>query len=130
MLNRVILQGRLGADPIVKQTPQGTSVVSVNIAVDRDYTPKGQEKQTDWIAITAWKGTADFIGKYFAKGDKILVEGRIQTRNYTDKDGKKVYVTEVVVDGVNFCENKKDRGDAYEPDNAYAPSEDDGNVPF
>lgn len=106
MLNRVILMGRLTADPELRQTQTGTSVVSFSIAVDRDYTPKGEEKQTDFINLVAWRQTAEFISKYFSKGKMIAVEGRIQTRNYTDNNGNKRYVTEVIVDRPYFADSK------------------------
>ena len=108
MLNKVILMGRLTRDPELRTTPQGASVCSFSIAVDRGYVRQGEERQADFINIVAWRSTAEFVSKYFVKGQMIAVVGRIQTRNYDDKDGKRVYVTEVVADEVSFTESKKD----------------------
>lgn len=107
MLNRVILMGRLTADPDLRQTTGGTSVVSFSIAVDRDYAASGEDRQTDFINLVAWRQTAEFISKYFAKGKMIAVEGKIQTRNYTDANGNKRYVTEVLVDRAYFADSNK-----------------------
>ena len=102
--------GRLVRDPELRTTPQGVSVCSFSIAVDRGYARQGEERQADFINIVAWRSTAEFVSKYFVKGQMIAVVGRIQTRNYDDKDGKRVYVTEVVADEVSFTESKKDSG--------------------
>ena len=107
MLNRVILMGRITHDLELKQTQNGIAVLSFNIAVDRNYTPKGEEKQTDFISCVAWRKTAEFIHKYFAKGRMIAIEGNIQTRNYDDKNGVKHYVTEVIVENVSFTGEPK-----------------------
>lgn len=108
MLNRVVLMGRLVADPELRNTQNGTSVVQFRLAVERDYTPKGQEKQTDFIDIVAWRNTAEFIVKYFEKGQLIALTGTIQTRSYTDRQGNKRIVTEVIADQVYFCGGKND----------------------
>ena len=105
MLNKAILMGRLTANPELKTTPQGTAVTSFSIAVDRNYN-KG-EKQTDFINIVAWRNTAEFICKYFTKGQLVAVDGSIQTRSYTDKDGNKRTAFEVVADQVYFAEKKQ-----------------------
>ena len=103
--NKVILMGRLTADPELKQSQQsGVSVTSFTLAVDRRY---GQDKQTDFPTIVAWRQTAEFICKYFSKGSAMLVCGELQTRSWTDKDGNKRYATEVVASEVSFCESKK-----------------------
>lgn len=104
MLNHTVLMGRIGQDLELKSTPSGTEVVSFNLAVPRNY----NKEITDWISVVAWKGTATTIAKHFRKGDTICVEGNIQTRNYDDKDGKKVYVTEVVVEKIHFVTVKKE----------------------
>lgn len=104
--NKVILMGRLTADPELKQVNGGSSVTSFTIAVDRKYN-KGEEKQADFISIVAWRQTAEFICKYFGKGSAILVEGELQTRSWTDQQGNKRYATEVVAHEVAFCEAKK-----------------------
>lgn len=104
--NKVILMGRLVADPELKQTNGGASVTNFTIAVDRKYN-KGEEKQADFPTIIAWRQTAEFICKYFTKGSAILIEGELQTRSWTDQQGQKRYATEVVVHEVSFCEAKK-----------------------
>ena len=107
MLNRVILMGRITHALELKQTPSGVSVLSFNLAVERNYAPQGEERQTDFISCVAWRKTAEFINKYFAKGRMIAIEGNIQTRNYDDKNGVKHYVTEVIVDSVSFTGEPK-----------------------
>lgn len=102
MLNSVNLQGRLVADPELRKTPNGVSVTSFRIAVNRTY----DREQTDWIDIVAWRQTADFVCKYFQKGNAIIVEGSIQTRNYEDKNGNKRTAVEVLADQVHFSESK------------------------
>ena len=104
--NKVILMGRLTADPELKQTQGGTAVTSFTLAVDRKYTKEGGEKQTDFITCQAWRNTAEFICKYFAKGSAMLVCGELQTRSW-EQDGQKRYATDVVVSEVTFCEAKK-----------------------
>lgn len=108
MINTVVLQGRLTADPELKETYNRTPVTSFSIAVDRSYTPEGQERQADFINIVAWRQTAEFICKYFAKGRMIALEGAIQTRNYEDKNGNKRTAFEVVARQVHFCGGKND----------------------
>lgn len=107
MLNSVCLMGRLAADPELKTTQSGVSVTSFRIAVDRTFQSKGQEKQTDWIDIVAWRNTAEFVTRYFRKGSMIAVQGSIQTRSYTDRDGGKRTAFEVVADNVFFGESKR-----------------------
>lgn len=107
-MNVITLMGRLTSDPELKTTNNGNSVTSFNLAVDRSYTPKGQEKQTDFIPCVAWRGTADFISKYFHKGQRIAVKGELQQRSYTGNDGSKRSVFEVIVDGAFFCESKNE----------------------
>ena len=106
MLNKAILMGRLTADPDVRNTPNGVSVTTFSLAVDRSYTKQGEERQTDFINIVCWRGTADFAGKYLKKGQLVAVEGAIRTRNYTDNNGDKRYVTEVVANEVFFAEKR------------------------
>ena len=106
MLNRVVLMGRLTADPEHKQTASGISVTSFSIAVDRNFSGRDGTRATDFINIVAWRQTADFICKYFAKGRMIALEGSIQTRNYEDKQGNKRTAFEVVADQVYFTESK------------------------
>lgn len=106
MLNRVILMGRLTADPELKQTPNGISVTSFSLAVDRNYAGKGAERQTDFINCVAWRQTAEFISRYFSKGRMIAVEGSLQVRNYVDKNENKRQAVEVVVDQAYFADSK------------------------
>ena len=107
MFNLVVLTGRLTADPELKTTPNGISVTSFSIAVARRYRA-GEEAQTDFINIVAWRQTAEFITKYFRKGSMIGLEGSIQTRRYTDKNGNNRTAFEVVANNVQFVESKKD----------------------
>ena len=101
--------GRLTRDPDVRYTTtNNTMVVQFALAVNRRFARQGEERQTDFINIVAWDKTAEFCGKYFRKGQQVGIIGRIQTRNYDDKDGKKVYVTEVVAEEVYFADTKKE----------------------
>lgn len=106
MINNATLMGRLTADPELRTTPNGVSVTPFTVAVDRKYAPSGQERQTDFIDCVAWRQTADFITRYFHKGDLIAIEGEIQTRNFEDKNGNKRKAVEVVVSNVSFCGGK------------------------
>lgn len=115
MFNSVILSGRLTADPELKTTPNGISVTSFSIAVNRGY-KSGEEQQTDFINIVAWRSTAEFITKYFKKGNSIGIEGSIQTRRYQDKNGNNRTAFEVVANQVHFLESK--RNDEQESDNS------------
>ena len=108
MLNKAILIGRLVADPELRQTPNGVSVCTFRIAVDRAYSPKGGEKQADFLDIVAWRQQAEFVSRYFNKGKLILVEGSIQSRSYTDKNDQKRTAVEVVADNVRFVGSKGD----------------------
>lgn len=110
MINNVVLMGRLTADPELKTTPNGTSVTSFSIAVERNYAPKGQERETDFINVVAWRHTAEFVTRYFRKGSMIAVEGSIQTRKYQDKNGNNRVAVEVVANQVSFCGSKAESG--------------------
>lgn len=103
MLNTAILMGRLTADPELKKTPAGVSITTFVVAVNRSYVPKGQERQADFIDVVAWRSTAEFITKYFRKGQMIAVQGSIQTRNWQDKQGNKRKAVEIVADKMEFC---------------------------
>jgi len=107
MFNLVVLTGRLTADPELKTTPNGISVTTFSIAVDRRYR-SGEERQTDFINIVAWRSSAEFITKYFKKGSLIGIEGSIQTRRYQDKNGNNRTAFEVVANNVQFVESKRD----------------------
>jgi single-strand DNA-binding protein len=106
MLNNAVIMGRLTKDPELKTTANGISVTSFTIAVDRKFNKQGEEKQADFIDIIAWRGTAEFISKYFRKGSMIAVQGSIQTRMYEDKNGNKRKAVEIVADEVSFCGDK------------------------
>lgn len=110
MLNKVILMGRITRDLEVRQTPQGTSVLTFTIAVDRSYARQGEERQADFITCVAWRQTADFIGRYFGKGRMIAIVGNLRSRTYDDKNGTKHYVTEVYVDEASFTGEPKQQG--------------------
>ena len=111
MLNHIDLMGRLARDPELRRTQSGIAVTSIRIAVDRDYSSRdGGERQTDWIDVVAWRGTAEFISKYFTKGSMIVVSGRLQTRDWTDRDGGKRTSVEVVADNVYFGDSKRRDG--------------------
>lgn len=100
MINRVVLVGRITKDPELRKTQSGLSTVSFTVACNRRFTSQGQEPQADFINCVAWRQTADYMANYVKKGALLGVEGRIQTRNYEDQTGKRVYVTEVVCDSV------------------------------
>ena len=109
MLNKIFLQGRLCKDPELRHTQSGTAVASFTLAVDRDFKDKNSgETATDWISCTAWKGTAEFVTRYFQKGRMAIVEGRLQSRKYTDKDGNNRTAYEVVASSVYFGDSKRD----------------------
>ncbi len=105
-MNNICLLGRLTADPELRHTPSQVAVTSFTVAVDRSYTPKGQERQTDFIPVVAWEQTAEFVCRYFRKGQRIALQGSLRTRSYTDKDGNKRKAYEVVADNVFFAESK------------------------
>ena len=107
MLNVAIIMGRLTRDPELRRTNSGKPVASFTVAVDRDYATEGQEKETDFIDCVAWNGTAEFVDKYFKKGSMIVVSGRLQLRNWTDKDGNKRKTAEILASNVYFGESKK-----------------------
>ena len=103
MLNIVAIMGRLVYDPELKTTPQGTSVCSFRIACDRSYTPKGQQRQADFIDVVAWRQSAEFVSKYFQKGSMIAIEGSLQTRKYQDKQGNNRTAVEVLANQISFA---------------------------
>ncbi len=119
-LNKVVLAGRITADPELKQTGTGVSVLSFTIAVNRSYVSKNseQERQADFINVVAWRNTAEFIAKYFRKGSAICVTGTIQTRRWQDQQGQTRYATEVIADEAMFVESRGDNaaGQTYSND--------------
>lgn len=131
MLNCAVIMGRLTADPELRQTPSGVSVTKFTVAVDRRY-QQGEDKIADFINVTAWRSTAEFVTKYFKKGSMIAVQGSIQTGSY-EKDGVKHYTFEIVADNVSFCGSKVNNTPATE--NAtqgefVAVADDDDSLPF
>ncbi|NLL63092.1 MAG: single-stranded DNA-binding protein [Ruminococcaceae bacterium] len=110
MLNCAIIMGRLTADPELRTTSNGINVTSFSVAVDRSYQKPGEERQTDFINVVAWRGTAEFITRYFRKGSMIAIQGSIQTRNYEDKTGARRTAVEIVADNVSFCGSKAETG--------------------
>lgn len=108
MLNHITIMGRLTRDPELRRTGSGIAVASFTVAVDRDFSANGGEKETDFIDCVAWRQTGEFVSKYFTKGRMIVVDGRLQIRGWTDKDGNKRRTAEVVADNCYFGDSKKD----------------------
>ena len=148
MLNRIILMGRLTRDPELRRTQQGTAVASFSLAVDRDFKGRDSgERATDFIDIVAWRNTAEFVSKYITKGRMAVVEGRLQIREWTDRDGGKRRSAEVIADNIYFGDSRRDgesSGGSYSRASAPAPvdygmpmgdqfaelTDDDGDLPF
>ena len=127
MLNKIFLMGRLTRDPDMRRTNSGTPVASFTLAVDRDRKGQDGEKETDFIDIVAWRNTAEFVSKYFTKGRTAVVEGRLQIRSWTDKDGGKRKTAEVIADNVYFGDSKKESS----AESGFAEIGDDyGDIPF
>ena len=114
-LNRITIMGRMTRDPELRHTPQGTPVVTFTLAVDRDYQSGGSEKQTDFIDVVVWRQTAEFVSKYFTKGSMTIASGRLQMRDWEDKNGNKLRNAEVIADSVYFGESKRNAGTNAEP---------------
>ena len=110
MLNVAVIMGRLAADPELRHTPNGVAVTSFTLAVDRSYARAGTERQTDWIDVVAWRQTAEFVCKYFTKGQLMAVTGSIQTRNYEDRNGNNRKAVEIQATEVNFASSKREGG--------------------
>ena len=122
-INTAVIMGRLTADPELKTTASGLSVLSFSVAVERNYQKEGEEKAVDFINVVAWRKTAEFVSKYFHKGSMIAVEGSIQTRKYEDKDGNKRTAFEILANTVSFC--GKEASSTADTDTA-----DDEGLPF
>lgn len=108
MLNKVVMMGRLTRDPELRHTQSGNSVASFTLACDRDFAAQGAEKETDFVDIVAWRNTAEFVSKYFTKGRMAVVTGRLQIRNWEDKDGNKRKTAEIVAESIYFGDSKRD----------------------
>lgn len=144
MINSVVIMGRLTYDPELRTTPNGVSVVQLQVACDRNFQRSGEDRKTDFIDVTAWRQTAEFISRYFRKGSMIAIEGSIQTDSYTDKDGNKRKTVRVVANNVSFCGSKAESGTTSnpafsQPAPSYASADnsdfeeiidDDDNLPF
>ena len=113
MLNNCIIMGRMTRDPELRRTGKGTAVASFTLAVDRDTKGESGERETDFVDCVAWKGTAEHISKYFSKGSMAIVTGRLQMRNWTDKDGNKRRTAEIIASSVYFGEAKKQQEGSY-----------------
>ena len=122
MINNAVIMGRLTADPELRTTGNGIGVCGFTVAVDRNYRPEGEERQTDFINVVAWCKTADFVSRYFRKGQMIAVQGSIQTRNYEDRNGNKRTAVEIVADNISFCGSKAETGAGGQNTGAPAPS--------
>ena len=140
MLNRIVIMGRLGHDPEVRYTQSGKPVASFSLAVDRDFKDKASgERATDWIDVVAWDAKAKFVQQYFHKGQQAVVEGRLQIRDYTGRDGTRRRAAEVVADNIYFAGAKAaapSEGNAPEeslppePGESFSELEDEGELPF
>lgn len=136
MLNRIVIMGRLTRDPEFRHTNSGTAVASFTLAVDRDFADKATgQRECDFIDCVSWKGTAEFVSRYFTKGRMAVVEGRLQIREWTDKNGNKRQSAEIVADHVYFVDSKRDGGGqaapaSTEPTPMTELPEDDGELPF
>ena len=146
MLNKIFLMGRLARDPELRRTQTGIPVASFRLAVDRDFKDKSTgERSTDWIDVVAWRATAEFVSRYFTKGRMAVVEGRLQMRDWTDKDGNKRTSAEVVADSIYFGDAKRDGDSGGSYGGGYQPAgrpvdvsagdfaelgDDDGELPF
>ena len=126
-MNKVVLMGRLTRDPEARATQSNTAVCSFSLAVNRRFKQEGQP-DADFINVVAWAKTAEFVSKYFTKGQQVGVIGRIQTRNYDDKEGKKIFVTEVVAEEVYFADSKKEQNATTSA--GFMAVEGDSDLPF
>lgn len=125
--------GRLTRDPEVRRTQSGVAVASFSLAVDRDYKAQGGERQTDFVDVQAWRQTGEFVGRYFTKGRMAVVEGRLEIRDWTDRDGNKRRSAVVVADSIYFGDSKKDAAPTQgqqEQKQEFTDLNDDGELPF
>jgi len=130
MLNKICIMGRLTASPELRRTNSGVAVTSFTLAVDRDFKPQGGEKEADFLDVVCWRNTAEFAAKYFTKGRVAVVEGRLQTRRYEDKNGNKRTAYEIVADNLYFGDSKREDS-GYTPANVeYEEIEDGDDLPF
>ncbi len=131
MLNVLTISGRLAADPELRRTSNGVAVTTIRIACTRDYTPQGMERQTDWFDVVAWKNTAEFIVRNLTKGRMVTIKGRLESREWTDKNGNKRTTIEIVAENVYFADSRKEgqapgtSGDAFEHSQLHTYNEED-----
>lgn len=130
MLNKIFIMGRLTRDPELRRTQNGTAVTIFTLAVDRDFKNADGAKDTDFIDVVAWRNTAEFVSKYFSKGRMTVVEGRLQLRDWTDKEGNKRRNAEVLADNIYFGDAKKDADSGAARPTGFTEIEDDGDLPF
>ena len=131
MLNTITIMGRLTRDPELRRTSSGVAVASFALACERDFAAQGEARGTDFIDIVSWRYTAEFVEKYFSKGQMAVVTGRLQIRNWQDKEGNKRRSAEILADHVYFGEGKKDRTETYEPQGGFSEiTGDDPDLPF
>lgn len=135
-LNHIVIMGRLTRDPELRYTKDNTAVTSFTLAVDRDFKGKGGDKETDFIDCVAWRNTAEFACKYFSKGRMVVVEGRLQLRDWTDRDGNKHRAAEVLASSVYFADSRRQDATSYEApipgaqNGGFTELEEDGDSPF
>lgn len=131
MLNHIGIMGRLTHDPELRRTASSTPVTSFSLAVERDFKNADGTKETDFIDVVAWRGTAEFAAKYFTKGRMVVVDGRLQTRKWTDKDGNKRTATEINADHLYFADSKREDAPEGKPAQTFEEvMEEDGDLPF
>lgn len=132
MLNKIILMGRLTRDPELRHTQSGTAVASFSLAVDRDFKGQSGTRETDFIDIVAWRHTAEFVSSYFSKGRMAVVEGRLQMRDWTDRDGGKRRSAEVIADNVYFGDSRRAASDSDAPAGEFRElnADEEGELPF
>lgn len=130
MLNHIVIMGRLTRDPELRRTQNGTAVTSFSLAVERDFKDPDGQRQADFIDVVAWRAEAEFVCKFFTKGRMAVVDGRLQMRSWTDKDGNKCRNAEVLAEHVYFGDSKRDSGDQYSPGEFQEIPEGDAETPF
>ena len=130
MLNHIVVMGRLTRDPELRKTASGVSVTSFTVAVDRDFSQQDGQKETDFIEVVSWRGTAEFAAKYFTKGRMAVISGRLQIRNWEDKDGNKRRTAEILAENIYFGDSKKeDDGGSVSTQGFVAPAQSGGFTP-
>lgn len=130
MLNHIVVMGRLTRDPELRKTASGVSVASFSVAVDRDFSQQDGKKETDFLDVVAWRNTAEFAAKYFMKGRMAVISGRLQIRNWEDKEGNKRRTAEILAENIYFGDSKKeDDGGSVSTQGFVAPAQSGGFTP-